>query len=59
MLPNYNNKMSENPQKANKDSKEAAEESIEQSMANDQDTESIEVAGEGEAKGTAAAGTGL
>ena len=59
MLPNYNNKMSKNPQKTNKDSKEAAEESIEQSMANDQDTESIEVAGEGEAKGTAAAGTGL
>ena len=51
--------MSENPQKRNKDSKEAAEESIEQSIANDRDTESIEVAGEGEAKGTAATGTGL
>jgi hypothetical protein len=59
MLPNYNNKMSDNPQKRNKDSKEAAKESIEQSIANDQDTESIEVAEEGEAKGTATAGTGL
>jgi hypothetical protein len=43
----------------NKDSKEAAEESIEQSIANDGGSESIEVTGEGEAKGTAAAGTGL
>jgi len=58
MSPNYNN-MSQNPQKRNKDSKEAAEESIEQSIANYEDTESIEVAGEGEAKGTAAVGTGL
>ena len=59
MLRNYNNKMSKNPQKANKDSKEAAEESIEHSIANDGGSESIEVTGEGEAKGTAAAGTGL
>ena len=59
MSPNYNNKMSQNPQKRNKDSKEAAEESIEQAIANYGDTESIEVAVEGEAKGTAAAGTGL
>jgi hypothetical protein len=51
--------MSENLQKRTKDSREAAEESIEQSIANDGDTESIEVAGEGEAKGTAAAGTAL
>ena len=35
------------------------EEKIEQSIANGEDSESIEVAGEGEAKGTAAAGTGL
>ena len=54
MLPNYNNKMSENPQKRNKDSKGAAEESIEQSIANYGDTEVA-----GEAKGTDAAGTGL
>ena len=58
MLPNYYN-MSQNPQKRNQDSKEAAEESIEQAIANYGDTESIEVAGEWEAKGTAAAGTGL
>jgi hypothetical protein len=51
--------MSENPQKRNKDSKEVAEESIEQSIANDEDTESVEVGGEGEAKGTATAGTVL
>ena len=35
------------------------EEKIEQSIANGEDSESIEVAGEGEAKGTAATGTGL
>jgi len=32
MLPNYNNNMSENPRKRNKDSKDVAEESIEQSI---------------------------
>jgi hypothetical protein len=51
--------MSEDPQKRNKDSKEVAEESIEQSIANDGDTESIEVAGEGEAKGASTAAAGL
>ena len=47
--------MSQNPEKRNKDSKGAAEDSIEQSIANDEDAESIEVAGEGEAKGAATA----
>jgi hypothetical protein len=51
--------MSENPEKRNKDSKGAAEDSIEQSIANDEDAESIEVAGEGEAKGAATAAAGL
>jgi hypothetical protein len=51
--------MSEDPQKRNKDSKEVAEESIEQSGVNDADTESIEVAGEGEAKGASTAAASL
>jgi hypothetical protein len=57
MLPNYNNKMSEiHIREIKIQRKQAAEESIEQSIANDQGTESIEVTGEGEAKRTAAAG---
>jgi hypothetical protein len=51
--------MSEDPQKRNKDSKEVAEDSIEQSIANDEDTEPIEVAGEGEAKGASTAAASL
>jgi hypothetical protein len=46
--------MSENLQKRNKDSKEVAEHSIEQSIDNE-DIESIQVAGEDEAKGAATA----
>ncbi|MFL6325857.1 MAG: hypothetical protein ACJ72U_15645 [Nitrososphaeraceae archaeon] len=41
-------------QKRNKDSKEVAEDGIEQSIDNE-DIESIQVAGEGEAKGAATA----
>jgi hypothetical protein len=51
--------MSQNPEKRNKDSKGAAEDNIEQSMDNNEDIESIEVAGEGEAKGTSTATAGL
>jgi hypothetical protein len=47
--------MSQNPEKRNKDSKEAAEGSIEQSISN----EDVEVAGTEEAKGTDIAGAGL
>ncbi|MFL6398357.1 MAG: hypothetical protein ACJ72J_02100 [Nitrososphaeraceae archaeon] len=46
--------MSENLQKRNKDSKEVAEDGIERSIDNE-DIESIQVAGEGEAKGGATA----
>ncbi|MFL6358264.1 MAG: hypothetical protein ACJ72V_02845 [Nitrososphaeraceae archaeon] len=46
--------MSENLQKRNKHSKEVAEDSIEQSI-DIEDIESIQVAGEGEAKGAATA----
>jgi hypothetical protein len=51
--------MSQNPEKRNKDSNGAAEDSIEQSIANDEDTEPIEVAGEGEAKGASTAAASL
>jgi hypothetical protein len=47
--------MSENLQKRNKDSKEVAEDSIEQSI----DNEDVEVAGTEETKGTDRAGAGL
>jgi hypothetical protein len=55
--------MIQNPQKRNKDSKEAAEESIEQSTVTEgtnKTTEFVEFTGTGEeAKGTAMAGSGL
>jgi hypothetical protein len=56
--------MSQNPQKRNKDSKEAAEGSIEQPTTNEDTaatTESVEVTGtgEGEATETPMAGSGL
>ncbi|MFL6368012.1 MAG: hypothetical protein ACJ72T_05625 [Nitrososphaeraceae archaeon] len=47
--------MSQNPEKRNKDSKEAVEDSIEQSI----DNEDVEVAGIEEAKRTDITGAGL
>jgi hypothetical protein len=53
--------MSQNPQKRNKDSKEAAEDSIEQSIGNEDTTSTVsgEVADTQEANETAMAGSGL
>ena len=52
--------MSQNPQKRNKDSKEVAEDSVEQSIAiGEENTESIEVTGEREEKDTTTAAVNL